>query len=179
MHQNIMAMTMDDAGHASEKPSMLSLFIRFAGFFLFWLVLIGAEPKHWAFGIVAACAATGASAVLWPASGGLSPFGVARFALRFLPQSGIAGLDVARRAFSPDPGLHPGLVTHETALPPGMARDGMTAVMSLQPGKLPVGVAEEGALLVHCLDTRQPVAAEMAADEAAYLGMFRKERGHG
>jgi multicomponent Na+:H+ antiporter subunit E len=157
---------------------MLALIIRFAGFFLLWLVLIGTEPKHWPFGIVAACSATWASALFWPTSGGLSPFGVARFTLRFLPQSVMAGLDVARRAFSPDPGLHPGIVAHETALPPGMARDGMTAVMSLQPGKLPVGLADESALLVHCLDTRQPVAADMASDEAAYRRMFR-ERSHG
>jgi multicomponent Na+:H+ antiporter subunit E len=145
---------------------------------------MGAAPKDWPFGIVAACAATLASTRLWPASSGLSAPGIARFVLRFLPQSVMAGVDVARRAFSPDPGLRPGIVIHETALPPGMARDGMTAVMSLQPGKLPLGVlsADEAdcrTLLVHCLDTGQPVAAEMAADEAAYLRIFRTERGHG
>jgi multicomponent Na+:H+ antiporter subunit E len=157
--------------------------MRLTGFFLLWLVLIGAQPKHWPFGIVAACAATFASTLLWPAATGLSLSGIARFTLRFLPQSVMAGLDVARRSFSPDPGLHPGIVTHETRAPSGMARDGMTAVMSLQPGKLPVGHGDvghgdEGTLLVHCLDTREPVAAEMAADEAAYLRMFR-ERSHG
>jgi multicomponent Na+:H+ antiporter subunit E len=104
--------------------------------------------------------------------------------LRFLPQAVGAGLDVARRAFSPDPGLNPGIVTHGTSLGPGMARDGLTAIMSLQPGKLPVGRTEADgpgpdALLVHCLDTRQPVASEMAADEAAYLRMFRQEAGRG
>jgi multicomponent Na+:H+ antiporter subunit E len=170
--------TMTDAGSITSRPSMISLIIRFSGFFLLWLTLIGAEPKHWPFGLVAACAATFASARFWPASSGLSVPGVAGFGLRFLPQSVMAGLDVARRAFSPDPGLRPGIVTHETTLPPGMARDGLTAVMSLQPGKLPVGGVDGDALPVHCLDTRQPVAAEMAADEAAYRRMFR-ERHHG
>jgi multicomponent Na+:H+ antiporter subunit E len=170
--------TMSDMKSTVTDSSRIASGIRFAGFFLLWLVLIGADPKHWPFGIVAACAATFASARLWPVSTGLSFAGVARFTLRFLPQSVMAGLDVARRAFAADPGLHPGFVAHETALPPGMARDGMTAVMSLQPGKLPVGLADQGDLLVHCLDTRQPVAAEMAADEAAYQRMFR-EMSHG
>jgi multicomponent Na+:H+ antiporter subunit E len=170
---------MSDSGQIGARPSVGAIIVRFAGFFLLWIVLMGAEPRHWPFGIVAACAAAFASARLWPASTGLSASGVARFILRFLPQSAMAGFDVARRALSPDPGLHPGIVTHVTALPPGNARDGMTAVMSLQPGKLPAGLADEGALLVHCLDTKQPVATEMKADEAAYLRMFRKERGHG
>jgi multicomponent Na+:H+ antiporter subunit E len=170
---------MSDTENHGKKSPLSGLIARFSGFFVLWLVMMGTEPGHWPFGIVAACAATWASALLWPASTGLSLPGIAGFALRFLPQSVMAGIDVARRAFSPDPGLHPGILTRETALPPGMRRDGMTGVMSLQPGKLPVGVAETGALLVHCLDTGHPVEMEMAADEAAYLRMFRKERGHG
>jgi multicomponent Na+:H+ antiporter subunit E len=50
----------------------------------------------------------------------------------------------------------------------GIARDGFTAFASLMPGTLPVESEAGGALLVHCLDTDQPVAAQMAAEAARF-----------
>jgi len=40
---------------------------------------------------------------------------------------------------------------------------------SLLPGTLPTGLDETGAVVVHCLDTEQPVAAQMAAEEALLI----------
>jgi multicomponent Na+:H+ antiporter subunit E len=37
------------------------------------------------------------------------------------------------------------------------------------PGTLPTGTNEEGALLVHCLDTSQPVAANLSAEELLFM----------
>jgi multicomponent Na+:H+ antiporter subunit E len=37
------------------------------------------------------------------------------------------------------------------------------------PGTLPTGVDEQGALLVHCLDTSQPVAANLTAEELLFM----------
>ena len=40
------------------------------------------------------------------------------------------------------------------------------------PGTLPTGTDEQGALLVHCLDTSQPVAANLAAEERLFIRAF-------
>ncbi len=37
------------------------------------------------------------------------------------------------------------------------------------PGTLPTGTNEEGALLVHCLDTSEPVAANLKAEELLFM----------
>lgn len=138
-------------------------------FFVVWLALIGTAPKDMPFGLVAAAAATWASSQLWPPDGRLSPSGLARFVLRFLPQSVVAGADIARRAMAPRIVLRPGLVDYRATLPAGLAQGAMCAVMSLQPGKLPVSGQASGHMRVHCLDTEAPVTAELAADEAAFL----------
>jgi multicomponent Na+:H+ antiporter subunit E len=43
---------------------------------------------------------------------------------------------------------------------------------SLMPGTLPTGTDEQGALLVHCLDMRQPVAANLKAEEQLFMRAF-------
>jgi multicomponent Na+:H+ antiporter subunit E len=39
----------------------------------------------------------------------------------------------------------------------------------MMPGTLPTGTDEHGALLVHCLDIGQPVAANLAAEERLFI----------
>ncbi|HEV7256240.1 MAG TPA: Na+/H+ antiporter subunit E [Bosea sp. (in: a-proteobacteria)] len=154
-----------------------SLLARSFGFFLVWLALIGTAAKDMPFGVLATAAATWASTWLWPSDGRLSPSGLARFVLRFLPQSLIAGADIARRALAPRIALRPGLVDYRATLPSGLAQGAMCAVMSLQPGKLPVSCSVSGDMRVHCLDMDAPVAAELAADEAAFLGILHPAQG--
>jgi multicomponent Na+:H+ antiporter subunit E len=150
-----------------------SILARVAGFLALWIILIGAAPKDLPIGVVAAGAAAWASERLWPAAGTLSLMGLLRFVVRFLPQSVVAGVDVARRAFAPGPALEPGFVTYRTSLPVCTARRALCAVMSLQPGKLPVAAEADGRLLIHCLDLGEPVLGEVAADEAAFRCILR------
>ena len=42
----------------------------------------------------------------------------------------------------------------------------------LMPGTLPTGADEQGTLLVHCLDTSQPVAANLKAEEQLFIRAF-------
>jgi multicomponent Na+:H+ antiporter subunit E len=149
---------------------------RSLGFFALWCALIGLAPKDMTVGLVAVAAATWVSARLWPSGSRLSMMGLVRFAPRSLAQSVIAGLDVARRALAPRVALNPGLVSHRATLESGFAQGALCAVMSLQPGKLPVSCEASGDMLVHCLDMEAPVADELAADEAAFLGMWRGAR---
>jgi len=43
-----------------------------------------------------------------------------------------------------------------------------TALMSLLPGTVPTGSDASGGLVVHCLDVKQPVIAQLAAEEAVF-----------
>lgn len=144
--------------------------LRGTGLLVFWVLLSGGGPADLPVGIIAAAAAAWASLRLLPPAGGrLRPVALARLALRFPVQSLIAGADVARRAFDPRLPLHPGLVHYPTRLPEGPARHAFASLMSLLPGSLPAGADATGGMLVHCLDTRQPVAAQLAAEEVRFV----------
>lgn len=49
-----------------------------------------------------------------------------------------------------------------------------TSLTSLLPGTVPTGSDESGAVLVHCLDVEQPVAAQLAAEEALFARIVGK-----
>jgi multicomponent Na+:H+ antiporter subunit E len=118
-------------------------------------------------GIVAALAATWISLRLLPPGPiRLQPRAVAEYALRFLFRSVLAGADVARRALDPRLPLRPGFVRYRVGLPVGARRNTFTTLTSLLPGTIPLGADEGGALVIHCLDTGQPIAAQLAAEEA-------------
>ena len=140
---------------------------RFALFLALWLVLAGGVAGL-GFGLLAAGLATWASARLMPGRMRLGdPLAMLRLLGRTVAQTLLAGTDIARRAFSPRLDLRPGMVTHPSRLPEGMARDGFTALASLAPGALPAGT-DGDAVIVHALDTRLPVARDLAETEALY-----------
>lgn len=156
---------------------------RTLGFALVWFAFAGAPAAGTAAGDVAAGVLAIAAAVvlslrLLPPVSTPSLPGTLRFAVRFLVQSLRAGLDVARRAFDPSLPLQPGFVEHPTALAPGTRRNALVAVLSLQPGTLPVPDAAGDALRIHCLDEREPIQAQLAADEAAFRAMAGREARH-
>jgi hypothetical protein len=97
---------------------------------------------------------------------------------RFLWQSLVAGLDVARRALGPGLDLQPGFVDYRTQLPPGSARSTFELIASLMPGSVP---SDEGPQHIefHCLDTRQPVAEQLAAEERTYAPALQAEPRNG
>lgn len=163
----------------AEDTRFPTLLVRGLCLLLLWAVLMGPAPKDLLVGLVASAAGVWASTVLWPAGGTLSFAGFIRFLIRFLLQSVVAGLDVARRAFAREPDLQPGFVTCRSSVPGGLARDSACAVMSLQPGKLPVSTAADGTMLIHCLDLREAVAEQVLADEMAFCRIFGSERRDG
>jgi len=147
-----------------------AVMIRGLGFLGFWVVLIGPDPVDLAAGLVTAAAATWASLRLSPPNDGrLRYVALARLAWRFIRQSISGGVDVARRALDPRLPLRPGFVAYPVYLPPGPARNAFCAFTSALPGTLPAGVDERGALVYHCLDVEQPVAAQLAMDEALFI----------
>jgi multicomponent Na+:H+ antiporter subunit E len=141
--------------------------LRGACFLAFWVVLIGLDPLDLAVGVFTAAAATWTSLrLLPPGSHGLRLAALPRLALRFLWQSVVAGVDVARRAFHPRLPLKTGFVVYRTRYPRGPSRNAFASLTSLLPGTVPAKDDAQG-LHYHCLDVGQPVAEQLAAEEEA------------
>jgi multicomponent Na+:H+ antiporter subunit E len=152
------------------RPAVL----RALGFALLWILLTGSNPGNLGAGAVAIFAATWTSLrLLPPGTSRVRPLAVVPFALRFLRQSLIAGVDVARRALDPRLPLTPGFVHYPVGFPPGSARSMFTTLMSLLPGSVPIGADASGGLLIHCLDVEQPIAEQLAAEEAHFARVIR------
>lgn len=135
-----------------------------------WWVLAGGAA--WGFGAPVIAAAAGTSLVLQPARRlRLRPWALLRFAGYFLTQSPRAGLDVARRAFAPQPRLAPALLDFRLRLPAGPARTLLLNTMSLLPGTLSAGIAGNR-LRLHVLDTQLPVEQELRAVEGRIADLF-------
>lgn len=135
-------------------------------FILFWAALFGVGSADLLVGLLAAVAATWLSLRLLP-PGPQQVRLLPLFVLlpRFLWQSLLAGWDVARRSLDPRLPLQPGLLRYPVRLAPGLHRDTFAAITSLLPGTVPCG-EEDGQIVYHCLDTRQPVLDQLKAEEA-------------
>ena len=143
---------------------------RAALFLAFWLMISGWAPVDLPVGLAAVAGATWTSLRLLPPKRSrlrLAP--LATLAASFLRQSVVSGTDVAWRAVNPRLKLRPGFVACPLRLRPGGERSAFCALSSLMPGTLPTGTDEHGALLVHCLDIGQPVAANLAAEEQLFV----------
>lgn len=136
-----------------------------------WLVLTGGAAGALLPGLLAAAAAAWLSLRLlppMPRARPPRPLGLLRLVLRFLGQSVLGGVDVARRAFRRRMPLDPGLVECSLLhLPPGAARNAFLAEISLLPGTLAAGVRGD-TLVLHCLDRAQPAAALLEAEQAGF-----------
>src|SRR5262245_8510369 len=163
------------ASGATTAALVRSVISRAAWFLGLWLVLAGADVADLPAAALAVVAATWTSLrLLPPGRARLAPVAVAQLAGRFLYQSVVAGLDVARRALDPRLPLRPGFVTYRTGFAPGTARNVFTTLTSLLPGTVPAG-DEGGNLLYHCLDIDQPVVSQLAAEEGALSRALRHD----
>ena len=157
---------MTDPGGFAAIPRRAAV-ARTIGFFILWIILSGGAGAALLPGIAAAPAAAWFSLrLLPPGRNRLAPFAFGAWVLRFLGQSLVAGADVARRACDPSLPLDPGFVAYSPGLAPGPTRNLFTSLTSLLPGTVPVGTGGNEALEIHALDRRQPVAAQLAAEEA-------------
>ena len=149
---------------------------RCSGYLALWIALIGVGRADLPVGIAAAAGATWLSIrLLPPGDGRLNLAGLPRLVARFAWQALVAGVEVARCAFSPALPLNPGFVVHPTRLPRGPARNAFASISSLLPGTVAVRDDERG-LLYHCLDTRKGVLSSLAADEAEMLCVLPRSK---
>jgi multicomponent Na+:H+ antiporter subunit E len=149
---------------------------RAAWLFVLWVVLIGTAPADLAAGIVPALLAAWASVrLLPPGESRVRLSALPGYAVRFVRQSVVAGWDVARRVFAPAPAPRTGFIEYTPAIQSPTAREAFASVTALLPGTVPAG--EDGAAITyHCLDTAQPVAESLRADEAAFARLLGEGR---
>ncbi len=149
-------------------------------FFALWLIVDqSAKPGNLAVGLVATAAATWASLWLLPPDTGRVRTGALLWLLpRFLWQSLVAGIDVARRVFRPSLPLHTGFVDYPVGLPRGSARNAFELISSLMPGTVPTDESEH-LIEYHCLDVGHPVVEQLAAEERAHAVALVPGRRHG
>ncbi len=159
---------------------MITAFVRFLELAVLWILLMrSVQPADLAVGALAAVAATWVSLRLLPPDAGrVKLAALAAHLPSFLWQSVWAGIDVARRALSPDMPLRPGIVTYRTSLPRGQARNAFATITSLLPGTVPIGESEAG-ISYHCLDTSQAIAEQLAAEEQEYRKALAPRRADG
>jgi multicomponent Na+:H+ antiporter subunit E len=152
------------AGRVWNK-AMLFILRRFTLLFGAWLVITGAEPQALVAGALTAAAAVAVSLALLP-PGPRSARVVVVLGLipRFLADSLLGGIDVARRAFHPRVPVRPGWITYPLRLPSGAGRVSLGNFLSLMPGTLAAGEYRDG-LCVHCLDVSGSVTPKIAREE--------------
>ena len=145
---------------------MPALRIRFFAFLILWLVFDGPKAAGLLLGLPSAALATWISIQLLPPSRRRRRLmALLSLGWHFLWSSVVAGVDVAVRAFHPRLPLRTGFVSCHCAIAAGSRRDLFLGMASLMPGSLPVGEEEDGRIVLHCLDTDQPLARQMADHE--------------
>ena len=108
-----------------------------------------------------------APAVSWR----LSPAGTAAFVGWFALRAVAGGGDVAMRAFRPCLSVAPGYRHYPLTLPDGAPRLVMANAITLLPGTLTAELRDDH-LVVHMLDTRADLVAELGALERRVRALF-------
>ncbi len=145
---------------------------RGVAYFVLWMVIAGGDAGDLVPGLCAAALAAWASLRLMPpdpVGGNVRWLATLRLFARFVRVSVVAGLDVAQRALAPRMRLAPGCVQYLPQLPPCDARSLFLAMTSQMPGTIPSGTEPTGTITYHCLDASQPVASQLAEEEARLL----------
>ena len=157
------------SGNVDSSPNLRrSLLVRAAEFLAFWVILFGLNPRALFVGIFVTVITTWVSLrLLPPGLRSFRPIPLMQLVLSLLAQSIGAGVDVALRALDPRLPLRPGFLIYRTCLPSGLTQHAFCTMTSLLPGTLPCEADESGNVVIHCLDVAQPVAEQLAAQEAA------------
>jgi multicomponent Na+:H+ antiporter subunit E len=137
-----------------------------------WLVLTNGSPTAWGFGLAVVVLVWLISVRLFPpGEHRLQPLQLPLFLGWFLARSLVAGWDVSRRLLAPTLMIAPGERAVPLILPEGPPQWLLANLLSLMPGTLSVEIRGQ-ALLLHCLDTRQDVHAEVVEAERRVARLF-------
>lgn len=139
---------------------------------LWWAVAEGSSTG-WEAGVAVVAAATAASLWLHPPEPHRARLtAVPGFLAWFVLRSLAAGVDVARRALARRVDVRPGVLDVPVRVPTGLALVTLADVASLLPGTLGVQLLP-GSVRLHVLDTRAPVARQVAELERRVAALYR------
>ncbi len=158
---------------ALERATPGSIVVRLMLFGGLWWALTEGDPYNWWFGLIMVVVATLASSAMQPAVR-WRPLGLLRFIPFFIRQSVLGGVDVARRAFSPEMPNDPGFVEFQVRLPVGPSRVLLANTMSLLPGTVSVELRDTS-LRLHALDRSMPIERTLRTGEAHIAAIFGVE----
>jgi multicomponent Na+:H+ antiporter subunit E len=137
-----------------------------------WLALTEGRVDAWWLGVAVIAAAVAAGLAVRPGPARAIPLrGVLAFVPWFLRESVRGAVDVARRAFAPDPALHPAMVEYRTRLAEGAARVWFADVVSLLPGTVSVELAGDR-VRIHVLAAGPQVDDELRVLEDRVAALF-------
>ncbi len=164
--------------YSTNSATLLSLLAHFTSYLFVWLILTRGELKSLLLGIPAICLAIWCGRQLISREKHyLNPLGMLSFTPYFLYQSLKGGIDVMRRALSPELPLFPGMLLFKTFLPAGAPRVFFANVITLLPGTLSVDV-EDDVIIVHTIDTKAPVWSGLLQLEAHVASLYQHELGN-
>lgn len=153
----------------------LDITIRAGLFAALWWALNEGDNAAWTLGAPVVLLATLLSVAILPRLGWrFSPIGLLRFALYFLRESLLSSVDVASRVFRPQMPLQPGLLRYPLRLPADSSRVLLAGVTSLLPGTFCTDL-EGDELVVHALDTTEPVYKSLRRIEERIAAVYRHE----
>lgn len=151
---------------------MRPVLTRIALLAMLWWVLTEGSLDGWAAGsLVVFCAAVASLALAPPGLYRWRILELPGFALFFIRQSVLGGVDVARRAFDPRIPIDPDFVDYPLRLPIEPARVFFANTMSLLPGTLSVTLRED-AIQLHILNRQMPVRQTAEALEERVAALF-------
>lgn len=151
-------------------PSMRNIVARVIVLSLLWWALTEGDTYNLWFGVLVVLVATVGSLALQPVTG-FRPWHLGSVAIFFVRESISGGIDVARRAFSPDMPINPGFTEVKLRLPAGPARVFLANLLNITPGTVSVELLSES-LRIHMLDTEMPVEEKIREMEALMAKLF-------
>jgi len=141
-------------------------------FAVVWWVVAEADPEGWLFGVPFVVLATAASLALTPSrEWRIRPLGAFRYAVYFIQQSVMGGIDVSMRAIKPSLPIDPLIVRYRMRLAPEYARVLFADTVSLLPGTLSSGFEGES-MTIHVLDCELDVEQSLRDVEERVAGVF-------
>lgn len=151
---------------------LVSVLNRLAIFGALWAVLTGGAVDSLVYGAAAVVAATALSLFIYPAvQPGIVVWRAVAVLPRFLVQSGLGGLDVARRAFDPRLPISPGWVDIPLSNRHDAANVLLGGVISILPGSLSAGPGD-GEMDIHVLYLPNFTPGGVQADETRVQCLF-------
>lgn len=155
---------------SGRLPPVGNIAARFVALSILWWALTEGDTYNLGVGLGVVLFATAGSIALQPVTG-FRPWHLASVLVFFVRESISGGIDVARRAFTPDMPIAPGFTEVALRLPEGPARVYLANLLNITPGTVSVELLP-GSLRIHMLDMEMPIEEKVREMEELMARLF-------